>query len=89
MRMAGGQAHHATICADTARMRWLARLLLLRVLPRRLLPILTVWEVWKIVRGQQQAARDRRRVTAAAALDQGPEAQPLTPGPARRRPTTR
>lgn len=70
-------------------MRWLARLLLLRVLPRKLLPILTVWEVWKIVRGQQQAARDRRRVTAAAALDQGPEAQPLSPGPSTRRSTTR
>jgi hypothetical protein len=70
-------------------MRWLARLLLLRVLPRKLLPILTVWEVWKIVRGQQQAARDRRRLTAAGDLDQGTEARRLPEGPAPRRTTTR
>jgi hypothetical protein len=62
-------------------MRWLARLVLLRILPARLLPILTVWEVWKIVRGQQRAARERaERRTAARAL---------TPGPATRRPPTR
>ena len=70
-------------------MRWLARLILLRILPRKLLPILTVWEVWKIVRGQQQAARERRRRTAARPLDQGTETRPLTPGPATRRPTSR
>jgi hypothetical protein len=70
-------------------MRWLARLLLLRVLPRKLLPILTVWEVWKIVRGQQQAARDRRRLTEAGELDQGAEARKLPTGPATRGPTTR
>ena len=70
-------------------MRWLARLLLLRILPRKLLPILTVWEVWKIVRGQQQAARDRRRLTAAGALDQGTEARRLPTGPSTGRPTTR
>jgi len=64
---------------DTAGMRWLARLLLLRVLPRKLLPILTVWEVWKMVRGQQ--ARDRARNVTAA--------RPLPPGPATRRPTNR
>jgi hypothetical protein len=70
-------------------MRWLARLLLLRVLPRKLLPILTVWEVWKLVRGQQQAARDRRRLTAAGDLDQGTEARRLPAGPATRRTTIR
>jgi hypothetical protein len=70
-------------------MRWLARLLLLRVLPRKLLPILTVWEVWKIVRGQQQAARDRRRLTAAGDLDQSTQAAQLPAEPATRRPTTR
>lgn len=70
-------------------MRWLARLLLLRVLPRKLLPILTVWEVWKIVRGQQQAARDRRRLTAAGDLDQAAEARQLPAGPDPRLPPTR
>jgi hypothetical protein len=80
-------------------MRWLARLVLLRILPRRLLPILTVWEVWKIVRGQQQAARERavRRIAArplrpgpaTPPLGPGPAPPPLTPGPATRRPTTR
>ncbi|HEY7591329.1 MAG TPA: hypothetical protein VH723_10065 [Candidatus Limnocylindrales bacterium] len=58
-------------------MRWLARLVLLRVLPRRLIPILTVWEVWKLVRGRQEA-RDARR-----------NARSATPGPATRRPPTR
>jgi hypothetical protein len=67
---------------DTAAMRWLARLLLLRVLPRRLLPILTVWEVWKIVRGRQ-AARDQ---AARAAAMRRAGTYP-TPGPATRRPT--
>jgi hypothetical protein len=61
-------------------MRTIARLLLLRVLPAKLLPILTVWEVWKIVRGRQEA-RDRARRRLAM--------QPPTPGPAARRPTTR
>ncbi len=65
-------------------MRWLARLLLLRILPRKLLPVLTVWEVWKIVRGQQQAARARAERRIA-----GPALTPLAPGPATRRPTTR
>lgn len=74
---------------DTSGMRWLARLLLLRILPRKLLPILTVWEVWKLVRGQQQAARDRRRLAAAGALDQETEARRLPAGPATRRPSTR
>jgi len=62
-------------------MRWLVRLVLLRILPRKLLPILTVWEVWKIVRGQQLAARERAK--------RGSAAKPPTPGPATRRPATR
>jgi hypothetical protein len=68
-------------------MRWLARLLLLRVLPRRLLPILTVWEVWKLVRGQQRAARDRRNLAATGDLDQGIEAERLPAGSATGRTT--
>jgi hypothetical protein len=70
-------------------MRWLARLVLLRILPAKLLPILTVWEVWKIVRGQQRAARDRRQLAAAGDLDQGTEARRLPAGPATRRTTPR
>jgi hypothetical protein len=82
-----GATHH--VFADTSGMRWLARLLLLRVLPRKLLPILTVWEVWKMVRGQQQAARDRRNLAATGNLDQGTEARRLPAGPATRLPPTR
>ncbi|HEV8489105.1 MAG TPA: hypothetical protein VGQ58_04900 [Candidatus Limnocylindrales bacterium] len=59
-------------------MRWLARLLLLRILPRKLLPILTVWEFWKIVRGRQEA-RDRARRAAAA---RGAVSSPAPSGPA-------
>jgi hypothetical protein len=70
-------------------MRWLARLVLLRVLPRKLLPILTVWEVWKMVRGQQQAARDRRNLAASGDLDPGIEARHLPAGPATGRTTPR
>lgn len=32
----------------------LAKLLLLRVLPRRLIPLLTVWEIYRVVRGLQR-----------------------------------
>jgi hypothetical protein len=38
--------------------RWLGRLLLLRVLPRRLVPILTAVELFRLAR----SARQRRRV---------------------------
>ena len=69
---------------DTAGMRWLARLLLLRVLPRKLLPILTVWEVWKIVRGRQTARDQAARETARRRAAMHP-----TTGPATRPPTTR
>jgi hypothetical protein len=41
--------------------RGLGRLLLLRFLPRRLLPVLTAWEILQIVR--------HRRRTRAAALE--------------------
>lgn len=43
-------------------MRWLTRLLLLRILPRRLLPILAVWDLIKLVRAaraMQRAGRGR------------------------------
>lgn len=83
----------APIEGDTLAMRWLARLLLLRVLPRKLLPILTVWEFWKIVRGRQEA-RDRERRAAAARTVSGTTTTPgpattTTPGPTTRRPPTR
>jgi len=35
-------------------MRWLARLLLLRILPRRLVPILTLWEVMQLLRRRRR-----------------------------------
>jgi hypothetical protein len=58
-------------------MRWLARLLLLRILPRRLLPILTAWEAFRFLRN----ARARRGTTD--------EATRSTHGPAARRPPVR
>ena len=70
--------------ADTSPMLWLARLLLLRVLPRKLLPILTVWEVWKIVRGRQAARDQAARETAMRRAGTQP-----SPDPAPRPPTTR
>lgn len=33
--------------------RGLAKLVLLRYLPRRLIPLLTVWEIYRVVRGLQ------------------------------------
>ena len=42
--------------------RWLGRVLLLRVLPRRLLPVLTVVEVAQLLR----AARRQRRAPKAS-----------------------
>ncbi len=60
--------------------RGLARLFLLRFLPRRVLPVLTAWEVLQIVREHRRARRE-----AAFA----PPANALPPGPAARRPPPR
>jgi len=68
-------------------MRWLARLLLLRVLPRRLLPILTAWEVYQLIRGRRnQSDAASRAQLANPAPDDVPR---LAPGPAARRPPVR
>jgi hypothetical protein len=59
-------------------MRWLARLLLLRILPRRLLPIMTAWELFRLFRN-----RNRRDELAS------PPPRNVTPGAASRRPPAR
>jgi hypothetical protein len=59
-------------------MRWIARLLLLRVLPRRLLPVLTAWEVFQLFRN-----RNKRDELAIA------PPRNVTPGAAGRRPPVR
>ena len=61
--------------------RGLARLVFLRFLPRRVLPVLTAWEVLQIVREHRRARRE-------AATAAPPPAQ-LPPGPATRRPSPR
>jgi hypothetical protein len=48
-------------------MRWLTRLLLLRILPRRLLPILAVWDLVKLVRAARAMLRAGRTRRASAA----------------------
>lgn len=58
-------------------MRWLTRLLLLRVLPRRLVPLLAVWELYRLLR-RSKADDD--------ATTSGPRP---TRGPAARRPQVR
>lgn len=63
-----------------AMIRGLARLFLLRFLPRRVLPVLTAWEVLQIVREHRRARRE-------ATLE--PPANSLAPGPAARRPPPR
>jgi hypothetical protein len=42
-------------------MRWLTRLLLLRILPRRLVPILAVWDLIKLVRAARAMQKGGRR----------------------------
>jgi hypothetical protein len=49
--------------------RGLARLVLLRLLPRRLLPVLTVWEILQLV-------RNRRRAQATRLAQTDPQAVP-------------
>ena len=55
--------------------RWLGRLLLLRVLPRRLIPLLTVVEAVQLLRAaRRQVTRSRRprRPTGSAATTAAP-----------------
>jgi len=59
--------------------RGLARLVLLRYLPRRLLPVLTVWEILQLVRNRRRAQATRQAQADAAAATPGPQ-------PASRRP---
>jgi hypothetical protein len=61
--------------------RGVARLLLLRFLPRRLLPVLTAWEIVQLV-------RNRRRAQATA-IDPDAELASERPRTARRRPPSR
>jgi hypothetical protein len=49
--------------------RGLARLVFLRLLPRRLLPVLTAWEILQLV-------RNRRRAQAARLAQTDPQAVP-------------
>jgi hypothetical protein len=42
--------------------RGLGKLLLLRFIPRRLIPVLTAWEVFQLVRGRR---RDQRQLSAS------------------------
>jgi hypothetical protein len=48
--------------------RGLARLVLLRLLPRRLLPVLTVWEILQLVRNRRRAQATRLAQTDPQAV---------------------
>jgi hypothetical protein len=63
--------------------RGLARLVLLRFLPRRLLPVLTAWEIVQLVRNRRRAQVTR---VAQADADAAPAGRPQ---PATRRPRRR
>ncbi|HEY0444467.1 MAG TPA: hypothetical protein VGC90_09610 [Candidatus Limnocylindrales bacterium] len=54
--------------------RGLGRLLLLRFLPRRIVPFLTAWEIFRLVRGRQ-----RPRPELEATTSRRPAARRLPP----------
>lgn len=63
--------------AHTPRMRWLGRLLLLRILPRRLVPLFAAWDVYVLLR-ELRRGNAARRVGPDAARRVGPPPRRLT-----------
>jgi hypothetical protein len=63
--------------------RGLARLVLLRFLPRRLLPVLTAWEILQLVRNRRRAQASRQAQADGEPV-RAPARQPSTRRPRRR-----
>jgi hypothetical protein len=61
--------------------RWLARVLLLRVLPRRLVPLLTVLEVVQLARALRRRRAAKDRLDSAQLTLPPPTAPPIPTDP--------
>jgi hypothetical protein len=75
-------AHRRRASDTDAVIRGLARLVLLRFLPRRLLPVLTAWEILQLVRNRRRAQATRQAQADAQAVPAA--GRPLTRRPPRR-----